>query len=362
MSGISWIRTLTVVSVASLLASTAVAQDDRPKDSPRDSHAALFDQLDENKDGSLAADEAPEEHRRLFNRLLRQSDKNGDGKLSRDEFVAGLSEDREDGPPDRAEGRRGRPEGQPDRPRRERREGRPDRPREDGGDQGDRPGPDRRRGDGPDAGPGDRPFGRPGPGPGGRGGDRPDGAQEGRFGGRPGQGMIGIALVRVLDKNSDGKLDAEEIAAATEALKKLDTNGDGDITREELAPQIRGGRAPGNRPRGPDEGGQPGRPEFNPENVYRRLMNGDKNSDGKLQKDELPERLQERFDELDTSKDGTLDESEIRAGFERMRNQRAGGRPEGRPDDGRPDRPRRRPGPPEERSEGEKPADDKPAE
>ena len=38
----------------------------------------------------------------------------------------------------------------------------------------------------------------------------------------------------------------------------------------------------------------------------------DKNGDGKLQKDELPPRLAERFDELDTNKDGVLDESEIK--------------------------------------------------
>lgn len=52
--------------------------------------AALFGQLDINKDGQIAADEIPAERKRLFERLLRQADKNGDGKLSAEEFAAGL--------------------------------------------------------------------------------------------------------------------------------------------------------------------------------------------------------------------------------------------------------------------------------
>ncbi|MCA9015069.1 MAG: hypothetical protein KDA77_07025, partial [Planctomycetaceae bacterium] len=37
----------------------------------------------------------------------------------------------------------------------------------------------------------------------------------------------------------------------------------------------------------------------------------DKNSDGKVSKDEAPERLQERFDTLDVNKDGFLDAGEL---------------------------------------------------
>jgi len=43
-------------------------------------------------------------------------------------------------------------------------------------------------------------------------------------------------LVEALDLNKDGVIDAEEIAKATESLKKLDKNGDGKLTAEEFRP------------------------------------------------------------------------------------------------------------------------------
>ena len=39
-----------------------------------------------------------------------------------------------------------------------------------------------------------------------------------------------------LDANSDGTIDADEIANAPTALKKLDKNGDGKLTSDELRP------------------------------------------------------------------------------------------------------------------------------
>ena len=47
----------------------------------------LFERLDTNKDGQVAADEIGDERRRLFDRLVRIGDKNSDGKLSREEFT-----------------------------------------------------------------------------------------------------------------------------------------------------------------------------------------------------------------------------------------------------------------------------------
>ena len=44
-----------------------------------------------------------------------------------------------------------------------------------------------------------------------------------------------------------------------------------------------------------------------------RMARMDANGDGKLQKDELPERMQQMFDRLDTNGDGALDGEEIRA-------------------------------------------------
>jgi Ca2+-binding EF-hand superfamily protein len=51
---------------------------------------ALFDRLDADTNGKLAASEIPPEHTRLFSRLVRNGDRDGDSLLSRDEFLAAL--------------------------------------------------------------------------------------------------------------------------------------------------------------------------------------------------------------------------------------------------------------------------------
>jgi Ca2+-binding EF-hand superfamily protein len=53
--------------------------------------AALFTRLDANNDGRLTAQEVTADDRRLFERLLRKADANRDQALSRDEFLAGLT-------------------------------------------------------------------------------------------------------------------------------------------------------------------------------------------------------------------------------------------------------------------------------
>jgi hypothetical protein len=57
---------------------------------------------------------------------------------------------------------------------------------------------------------------------------------EGSRGGRPPFGP----LFGALDTNHDQILDADEIAHATEALRKLDRNGDGKLTPEEMRPDF----------------------------------------------------------------------------------------------------------------------------
>ncbi len=81
--------------------------------------------------------------------------------------------------------------------------------------------------------PGDGPRPPGGGGPGGQGGPRPPNP-----------------IIEALDLNKDGVIDADEIAKATESLKKLDKNGDGKLTEEEFRPL---------RPGGPGGGG--GRPD-----------------------------------------------------------------------------------------------------
>ena len=74
--------------------------------------------------------------------------------------------------------------------------------------------------------------------------------------GNPGPGPRMNPLMAALDANKDGELDADEIANATAALKKLDKNSDGKLTREELRPERP------DRPNRPNAGreGRPNRP------------------------------------------------------------------------------------------------------
>jgi Ca2+-binding EF-hand superfamily protein len=51
----------------------------------------IFQQMDRNGDGRVTSDEVPQEHRQLFDRLLKDGDKDGDGALSRKEFTAALT-------------------------------------------------------------------------------------------------------------------------------------------------------------------------------------------------------------------------------------------------------------------------------
>ncbi|MCX6893131.1 MAG: hypothetical protein NTX51_16665 [Verrucomicrobia bacterium] len=56
-----------------------------------------------------------------------------------------------------------------------------------------------------------------------------------------------------MDANSDGVIDADELANAPAALKTLDKNGDGQLTADEFLPPRRGGpgmRGQGHGPRG----------------------------------------------------------------------------------------------------------------
>jgi hypothetical protein len=73
-------------------------------------------------------------------------------------------------------------------------------------------------------------------------------------------------VVKALDANGDGTIDATEIANAPAALAALDTNGDGQLTRDEFM-----GKRPGRPPQGgneaggppPEDGGQMGPPPEN---------------------------------------------------------------------------------------------------
>jgi hypothetical protein len=65
------------------------------------------------------------------------------------------------------------------------------------------------------------------------------------------------AIVRALDANHDGVIDADEIANASAVLKTLDKNGDGKLTPDEFMGRPPMGGHRGGGPNGSDAGGPP---------------------------------------------------------------------------------------------------------
>ena len=130
----------------------------------------------------------------------------------------------------------------------------------------------------------------------------------GGFGGGRGFRMPNPILV-ALDKDKDGTLSAEEIESATAALKTLDKNNDGQLDQSETRPNFEG-MGPGGFGSGAFGGGQG---DGGAEQMVARLLEMDKDKDGKLSKDEIPERLQSMMARGDKNEDGFLDKTEIMA-------------------------------------------------
>ncbi len=93
-----------------------------------------------------------------------------------------------------------------------------------------------------------------------------------------------------LDKNADGKLDAEE--AEKRMIDDFDDDSSGDVSLEEFKKNFR----PGPKPPTPEE-------------EFKRL---DRNSDGKLDDVEVEKRMLDDFDDDDN---GTIDEAEFKKHF-----------------------------------------------
>ena len=114
----------------------------------------------------------------------------------------------------------------------------------------------------------------------------------------PGGGRGGMMrpnpLMTALDADRDGVISAVEIASAPNVLKKLDKNGDGVLAAEEVRP-VREGGGGGNQS----------------EEMVNTLFSFDANKDGKLSKDEVPERMQGIFARADADKDGFLTRDEL---------------------------------------------------
>ncbi len=133
------------------------------------------------------------------------------------------------------------------------------------------------------------------------------------FGQEAAGGPVRPAVVRssptlnILDVNQDGMVSAAELAAAPTQLIKLDKNGDGKLNLEEAGMQRNvAGRGQGDRP--PEE---PPSPAPSADELTITLMSYDANHNGKLEKKEVPARMQGIFERGDTDHNGVLTREEI---------------------------------------------------
>jgi Ca2+-binding EF-hand superfamily protein len=160
--------------------------------------------------------------------------------------------------------------------------------------------------DGKEKGPGRRPnMQRPGSGP-------EAGKLPGGFPGGPMGMMQMLPLMKVLDTDQDGSLSATEIANASKTLIQLDKNGDGVISTEEMRPDpsaMMGGLA---------GAGPGGNGPMNGQMMTKLFESRDKNSDGKLTGDEIPERIQDKLKIVDKDGDGSISKGEFASVAGRM--------------------------------------------
>jgi len=153
----------------------------------------------------------------------------------------------------------------------------------------------------------------------------------------PARGGPASRLAAAIDADRDGAISAAELRLAPAALKTLDTNGDGIVSAEEWRPAFGPGARDGGsgfggrRGRGGEEG-RGGASQASAEELADTLMAFDKNSDGHLDRAEVPERFQGLFDRADGNKDGVLTRDELKesATASATAQQDAGGRRGGR--------------------------------
>ena len=101
-------------------------------------------------------------------------------------------------------------------------------------------------------------------------------------------------LFKELDKNGDGKLTSDEVPEDRRSffdhlLRTGDKDKDGALT---LAEFVEASKPSERRPAGAGEGPGPGDERPDPERMFRRF---DRNADGKLTLEELPEPMRERL-------------------------------------------------------------------
>jgi hypothetical protein len=134
-------------------------------------------------------------------------------------------------------------------------------------------------------------------------------------------------IMKALDLDENGQLSANEIENASKSLLKLDKDGDGMLSEEEMRPEpgpwmnLAGPGGPMG-PGGPGGGG----PGAGPGAMLRMFQNRDKDGDGKLTGDEIPEPMRARVGMMDENGDGSIDKSEIEKAMSRMQGRGPGDR------------------------------------
>ncbi len=139
-----------------------------------------------------------------------------------------------------------------------------------------------------------------------------------------------------MDTNRDGAITAQEAGERWGFVGRADANNDGRVTLDELAQAAPRRGGPGGHgghgwhgrghggPEGPEgrggqdgaEGPRGGRHGFDPARMVSRF---DRNGDGRLQRDEVPPRMAERFDTVDTNRDGAVTVEEFQAAMAQRR-------------------------------------------
>jgi len=120
-------------------------------------------------------------------------------------------------------------------------------------------------------------------------------------------------LFTTFDANKDGVAQADEVAESQQAaferlLKNGDIDGDGKLSREEYTASTKATETPRQPGRG---GGAPGQFRTSGPATRELFARMDRNSDGKLSKDEAPPRMQENFDRIDANGDGGISPEEF---------------------------------------------------
>lgn len=128
----------------------------------------------------------------------------------------------------------------------------------------------------------------------------------------PPPGGPGLALERVLD---DLKLSERKMETATQIVRahQADLRRLNDLAGAEMLLKMKEFLSPEEFKRLRESlSGPGGGPRATQEDIVERIMSFDKNKDGKITRDELPERMQDLIEKGDTNKDGALDRDEIK--------------------------------------------------